>query len=241
MLPRSAGSWDGLKILVSAGGTREPVDAVRFLGNRSSGQMGFALAEQAAARGASVTVVAANVGLDLPAGVPRVDVETTSQMAEALYSRFGESDVLLMAAAPADFSPRGELPSGKLSRREGPRSLDLEPTEDILSSLAARRRDGQTLIGFAAEVGEGTSRARKKLAEKGVDAIVLNDVSRGEIGFDSSDNEVVIVEAEEETLVPLASKQEIAAEILDRVDGIRGRSPRISDAAADASERFRSH
>ena len=241
VLPRPAGRWDGLKVLVSAGGTREPVDAVRFLGNRSSGQMGVALAEQASARGASVTVVAANVGIDLPPEIERVDVETTAEMSRELSSRFDDCDVLLMAAAPADFSPVGGTASEKLSRNAGSRSLDLEPTEDILSSLAARRRDGQVLIGFAAEVGDGVDRARSKLAAKRVDAIVLNDVSRGDIGFDSSENEVLIVEPAVETPVALAPKPKIAAAILDRVDDIRAGSVEASGGATAGPERFRSH
>jgi phosphopantothenoylcysteine decarboxylase/phosphopantothenate--cysteine ligase len=242
-LPQPSGRWDGLKVLVSAGGTREPVDSVRFLGNRSSGQMGFALAEQALARGASVTVVAANVSLDTSSVIERVDVETTSEMSSALSDRFGNCDVLLMAAAPADFTPVGQASAGKISRGEGSRSLDLEPTEDILSSLAARREPGQTLIGFAAEIGEGVDRARKKLVDKGVDAIVLNDVSRSEIGFDSSQNEVLIVDSGGETLVPLAPKAEIAAAVLDRVDEIRGRGTSTGTAASSpaGSDRFRSH
>lgn len=237
VLPGETGSWDGLNVLVSAGGTREPLDSVRYLGNRSSGRMGFALAEQAARRGASVTVVAANVVLDLSPGIQRVDVETTDEMSAALSERFAEADVLLMAAAPADFSPTGGASSGKISRENGTRSLDLEPTEDILAELAARRRVDQTLIGFAAEVGGGLENARRKLGSKGVDAIVLNDVSRAEIGFDSHDNEVIIVDREGSTEVPLASKAEISIAILDRVDALRHR---ISEAPS-AAERFRSH
>ncbi len=237
VMPRPAGSWDGMNVLVSAGGTREPLDAVRFLGNRSSGRMGVALAEEALRRGASVTLVAANVDLEVSPGIDRVDVETTDQMSQALIKSFDDADVLLMAAAPADFTPVGDPTSGKLSRDEGARKLELEPTADILAGLASRRRESQTLIGFAAEVGDGIERARQKLSRKRVDAIVFNDVSRPEIGFDSGDNEVLIIDTEGEVLVPQASKAAVAAAILDRVDQIRARPSRTSSGP----ERFRSH
>jgi phosphopantothenoylcysteine decarboxylase/phosphopantothenate--cysteine ligase len=220
-VPGPSGPWDGLRVLVSAGGTREPIDPVRFIGNRSSGRMGLALAERAARRGAEVTLVAANVSLAAPPGVRRVDVETAADLADALRAEFDSADVLLMAAAPADFRPR-EAAREKIHREStGELEIDLEPTEDILGGLAERRREGQTVIGFAAETGEGLERAREKLSRKGADAIVLNDVSRPEIGFESAENEVVIVEADAETQVPLSSKEEVAEAILDRVDAIR--------------------
>jgi phosphopantothenoylcysteine decarboxylase/phosphopantothenate--cysteine ligase len=220
-IPGPSGPWDGLRVLVSAGGTREPIDPVRFIGNRSSGRMGLALAERAARRGAEVTLVAANVSLPAPPGIRRVDVETATELADALGREFDAADVLVMAAAPADFRPKRA--AGEKIHREasGGIELDLEATEDILASLTARRRDGQTIVGFAAETGDGVERAREKLRRKGTDAIVLNDVSRSEIGFESSENEVVIVEAGGEHQVPLASKEEIADAILDRVDALR--------------------
>jgi phosphopantothenoylcysteine decarboxylase/phosphopantothenate--cysteine ligase len=218
-LPGPSGPWDGLRVLVSAGGTREPIDPVRFIGNRSSGRMGLSLAERAAARGAEVTLVAANVALPAPPGVRRVDVETAAELATAIEAEFATTDVLLMAAAPADFRPSTSAES-KIAR-EGTIELDLEPTEDILAGLGARRADGQTIIGFAAETGEGLDRARQKLARKGADAIVLNDVSRPEIGFESAENEVVIVEPAAEHPVPLASKDQVADAILDRIEAIR--------------------
>jgi phosphopantothenoylcysteine decarboxylase/phosphopantothenate--cysteine ligase len=224
-LPHPAGPWDGLRVLVSAGGTREAIDPVRFIGNRSSGRMGLALAGRAAARGAEVTLIAANVSLPAPPGVARVDVETAAELRTALEREFDSAQVLLMAAAPADFRPRNPE-SEKIAREGTGLALELEPTEDILASLAARRSDEQTIVGFAAETGAGLGRAREKLARKGADAIVLNDVSRSEIGFESSENEVVIVEGEAETHVPLASKDEVADAILDRVQIIR-------DSAAD--------
>jgi phosphopantothenoylcysteine decarboxylase/phosphopantothenate--cysteine ligase len=220
-IPGPSGPWDGLRVLVSAGGTREPIDPVRFIGNRSSGRMGLALAERAARRGAEVTLVAANVTLPAPPGVMRVDVETAADLADALGREFDSADVLVMAAAPADFRPKRA--AGEKIHREasGGIELDLEATEDILASLTARRRDEQTIVGFAAETGKGVERAREKLTRKGADAIVLNDVSRSEIGFESSENEVVIVEASGEHHVPLASKEEVADAILDRVEALR--------------------
>jgi len=233
--PGPSGPWDGLRVLVSAGGTREPIDPVRFIGNRSSGRMGLALAERAAARGAEVTLVAANVSLPSPPGIRRVEVETASELAGALMAEFGSADVLLMAAAPADFRP--SQAAGEKIHRESTAELeiDLEPTEDILAALGERRREEQTIVGFAAETPPLNAdpsasrpgaagiiaRAREKLARKGADAIVLNDVSRSEIGFESEQNEVVIVEASGERHVPLASKDEVAEAILDRVQAIR--------------------
>jgi phosphopantothenoylcysteine decarboxylase / phosphopantothenate---cysteine ligase len=220
-VPRPSGPWDGLRVLISAGGTREPIDLVRFIGNRSSGRMGLALAEGAARRGAEVTLVAANVSLPAPPGVRRVDVETAAELADAIGREFDASDVLVMAAAPADFRPKRA--SGEKIHREGSGGLelDLEPTEDILAGLGARRREGQTIIGFAAETEDGLQRAREKLRRKGADAIVLNDVSRSEIGFDSPENEVVIVEAAGTHPVPLGPKEAVADAILERIEALR--------------------
>ncbi len=217
-----SGPWDGMRVLVSAGGTREPIDSVRFIGNRSSGRMGFALAERAARRGAEVTVVAANVSLAEPAGVARIDVETTAELAEAVKTEFKRSHVLLMAAAVADFRA-AEVEAGKM-QREGAEAvrLDLERTEDVLAGVARLRTDEQTVVGFAAEHGaEAISRAREKLERKGLDAIVFNDVSRSDIGFDSQQNEVVIVDREGEHRVELAPKRTVADAILDRVESLR--------------------
>jgi phosphopantothenoylcysteine decarboxylase / phosphopantothenate---cysteine ligase len=224
-LPAGDRPWDGLRVLVTAGGTREPIDPVRFLGNRSSGRMGIALAAAAARRGAEVTLIAANVALPEPAGVRRIDVETATQLAEAAKEEFGSAHVLLMAAAPADFRA-AEVATGKLAR-EGALDLHLEPTEDILASLGASKADSQTVVGFAAEHGgEATARAREKLARKGADLIVLNDVSDPAIGFESAENAVTLVEAEAETEVPIASKDAIADSILDRVAGLRAEAGR---------------
>src|SRR5215216_1158680 len=220
-IPGPSGPWDGLRVLVSAGGTREPIDPVRFIGNRSSGRMGLALAERAARRGAEVTLVAANVSLPTPAGVRRVDVETAAELADALGREFDSADVLVMAAAPADFRPKRA--AGEKIHREGSGGLelDLEATDDILATLGALKRDGQTVVGFAAETEDGLDRARAKLRRKRADAIVLNDVSRPEIGFESPENEIVIVEASGEHHIPLASKEEIADAILDRIAALR--------------------
>jgi phosphopantothenoylcysteine decarboxylase / phosphopantothenate---cysteine ligase len=218
-LPAGDRPWDGLRVLITAGGTREPIDPVRFIGNRSSGRMGVALAAAAARRGADVTLIAANVALPEPAGVRRIDVETAAELAAATGEQFDSTQVLLMAAAPADFRP--EAAAGKL-KREGAIDLHLEPTEDILAALSARRAEGQTVVGFAAEHGgDAIQRARAKLSRKGADLIVLNDVSDPTIGFESSENAVTLVEAAGETLVPKASKDEVAESILAKIDQLR--------------------
>ena len=189
--------------------------------------MGLALAEQAARRGADVTLVAANVSLSEPAGVRRIDVETADELAAAVRDEFPSCHVLLMAAAVADFRP-ARAEAGKISR-EGSDGLELrlEQTEDVVADLASLRSDDQTLVGFAAEHGaEAIERARAKLDRKGLDAIVFNDVSRADIGFDSALNEVVIVERGGERRVPLAPKEEVAAAILDRVEALRSAEAR---------------
>ena len=213
-------SLDGLRVLVTAGGTREPIDSVRYVGNRSSGRMGLALAEEAARRGADVTLIAANVTLPLPATA--VPVETTAELEAAVRERFPGSDVLIMAAAPADFRPAAPVDS-KLSREgSGGISVEFEPTTDIVAAVAAERRPDQTVIGFAAEHGEGAvERGREKLARKGLDAVVVNDISRSDIGFDSTDNEVTIVLADGERQVGRRPKTEVAEAILDEVERLR--------------------
>jgi phosphopantothenoylcysteine decarboxylase / phosphopantothenate---cysteine ligase len=220
VLPAASGPWDGLKVLVTAGGTREPVDPVRFIGNRSSGRMGVALAAAAGRRGAEVTLIAANVSLLEPAGVRRIDVETAAELAAATRDQFKGSHVLVMAAAPADFRA-AEISPGKLAR-EGALELRLESTEDILAGLAAERGSGQTVVGFAAEHGEGgAERARAKLERKGADLIVLNDVSDPAIGFESEENAVTLIDPAGERAVAKASKDAVAEAILDRVDELR--------------------
>jgi phosphopantothenoylcysteine decarboxylase/phosphopantothenate--cysteine ligase len=234
-------SLRGLRVLVTAGGTREPIDSVRFIGNSSSGRMGFALAQAAHARGAEVTLVAANVALPTPPGVSRRDVITASELDHVCEEEFPRCDVLLMAAAVADFTPAAPA-NGKLKKAERERlELVLEPTRDVLSGLAAQRHAGQTLFGFAAEHGSGAVElARRKLAAKHVDALVVNDISRADIGFDVDANEVTILIAAEpsdgsragapdaevggaprERHVPRASKAQVAEAILDAVVSVR--------------------
>jgi len=217
-------SLDGLRVLVTAGGTREPIDSVRFIGNRSSGRMGLALAEEAARRGADVTLVAANVTIPSPAGIEEVQVETTAELDAAVRERFPASDVLIMAAAPADFRPR-DAGEGKLTRDRGKLTIELESTQDIVASVAAARRAGQTVVGFAAEHGEGAvERGRAKLSRKGLDAVVVNDIARSDIGFDSVENEVTIVSADGDREVGRRPKEEVAAAILDEVERFRTRA-----------------
>ena len=218
----AGGPLDGLRVLVTAGGTREPIDSVRYVGNRSSGCMGLALAAEAARRGADVTLIAANLALPKPSGVRAVEIETAAELLAAAESAFAEADVLLMAAAVADFRPAATL-DAKITKagRDG-LALELERTDDVLAELARRRTQGQTLIGFAAEHGEGAvDRGRAKLERKGLDAVVVNDISRSDIGFDASDNEVTIVTRAGETRVPLNSKRAVAGAILDAVEALR--------------------
>lgn len=214
---------DGLKVLISAGGTREPIDSVRYIGNRSSGRMGFALAQVAADLGADVTVLAANVELERDPRVDYVAVQTAQELHDAAIAHFGRVDVLLMAAAVVDFRP-SLAADHKLKKSAGQEHMqvDLELTPDILSALAAAKAPGQTIVGFAAEHGDGAlDYGRDKLRRKRLDAIVVNDISRKDIGFDSADNEVTIITPTTETPVPLASKTEIARAILDTVVGLR--------------------
>ena len=217
------GDLEGMRVLVTAGGTREPIDAVRFVGNRSSGRMGLALAAEAARRGAEVTLVAANVALAAPAGVRRVDVETAGQLAAACDEEFERADVLLMAAAVADYRP-DTVHAGKLKKDAAGEELTLrlERTDDVLAGLACRRRPGQVLVGFAAEAGDGAvAYGREKLERKGLDAVVVNDVGAPGIGFDANDNEVTIVTAAGERRVPRAAKAAVGAAILDEVLSLR--------------------
>jgi phosphopantothenoylcysteine decarboxylase/phosphopantothenate--cysteine ligase len=234
-LPRSL---DGVRVLVTAGGTREPIDSVRYVGNRSSGRMGFALASEAAARGADVTVVAANVALPREQGIHYIDVETAAQLEQAATRAFEYADVLVMAAAVADFRPAAPA-DAKISKTDRDElSLSLEPTTDVLAALSGRRRPGQVLVGFAAEHGDGgVERARGKLERKRLDAMVVNDISRGDIGFDAGDNEVTILLARgEDRHVPLASKASVAAAVVDAVEVLRaGSAPGGLPGAMEAS------
>jgi phosphopantothenoylcysteine decarboxylase/phosphopantothenate--cysteine ligase len=217
LLGRETGALTGKHVVVAAGGTREPLDAVRFLGNRSSGRMGVALAAEAERRGADVTLVGANLAVPAPAGVELVAAPSAEDVAREILAR-GDADLVVMAAAVADYRPAERLPA-KRSKDAAPWELSLEPTLDVLAALGERRRNGQLLVGFAAETGaDGLERARGKLRNKGVDLVVYNDVSRDDIGFDAADNEVVLVTAAGEREVARAPKEEIAAEILDEVE-----------------------
>jgi phosphopantothenoylcysteine decarboxylase / phosphopantothenate---cysteine ligase len=212
----------GLRVLVTAGGTREPIDSVRFVGNRSSGRMGFALADEAVALGADVTVVAANVGLERRPGIRYVDVATAADLKAACEAEFPQADVLLMAAAVADYRP-AEAAATKLKKDQSDRlTLELERTEDVISALAAARRPDQTIVGFAAEHGDGAlAYGREKLARKKLDAVVVNDIARTDIGFEGGHNEVTIVTATGERHVPRTSKAEVARAVLDTVRDLR--------------------
>jgi phosphopantothenoylcysteine decarboxylase/phosphopantothenate--cysteine ligase len=216
------GSLRGKRVLVSAGGTREPLDAVRFVGNRSSGRMGVALAAEAHRRGAEVTLLAANLAVPAPAGVAVVETPTAADLEREALGRAADADVVIMAAAVADYRPAEAL-AAKRPKDATAWTLELEPTTDVLSELGERRRDGQLLVGFAAETGDaGLERAREKLSRKGADLFVLNDVSRPDIGFDASDNEVTLLAASGERTVAKAPKEEIAAAVLDEVEVLLG-------------------
>src|SRR6266545_4197198 len=210
-------SLAGRRVLVSAGGTREPLDAVRFLGNRSSGRMGVALAEQAHKRGAEVTLLAANLAVPGPRGVAVVETPTAVAMLEAALSH-ADADLVLMAAAVADYRPAESL-EGKRPKDGEDWQVTLEPTTDVLRTLAERRTNGQVLVGFAADRGEqGLARAREKLVLKRVDLVVYNDVSRDDVGFDAEENEVVLLRAAGERRVGKAPKDQIAAAIVDTAE-----------------------
>src|SRR5579884_1363829 len=212
----------GKRVLVSAGGTREPLDAVRFVGNRSSGRMGTALAAEAARRGAEVTLLAANIAVPVPAGVDVVATPTAADLEREALARGAEADVVVMAAAVADYRPAKPV-AAKRPKDTATWTVELEPTTDVLAALGERRRNGQVLVGFAADHGErGLERAREKLARKGADLFVFNDVSRSDIGFDAPDNEVTLVSAEGERTLAKAPKEEIAAAVLDEVERLVG-------------------
>jgi phosphopantothenoylcysteine decarboxylase / phosphopantothenate---cysteine ligase len=217
--PSAGEGLAGRRVLVTAGGTREPLDSVRFLGNRSSGRMGVALAEEARRRGADVTLLLANGSVAPSAGIEVVQAPTAADLARETLAR-ADADVVLMAAAVADYSPREPI-GGKRPKSKEPWTITLEPTGDILAELARRRTNGQVLVGFAADEGEsGLARAREKLAVKGGNFFVFNDVSRSDIGFDAEDNEVVLLSERGERKVGKRSKPEVAAAILDEVEAV---------------------
>lgn len=227
----------GETVLVTAGPTREPIDPVRYLSNRSSGRMGYALAEAALRRGARVVLVTGPTALTPPGAAEVVAVETAEQMRDAVLARFGEASIVIKCAAVADYRPRAA--SGEKIKRRGAMTLELEPTTDILAELA-KRRTAQILVGFAAETENVLENARRKLNAKSADAIVVNDVSRPGTGFDSDRNAVTILTAGETVEVPETSKWEVAHRVLDAVVRLKQKpsAGREADAAtSNARER----
>src|SRR5262245_21783483 len=225
------GPLAGKKILVSAGPTYEDIDAVRYVGNRSSGRMGFAVAAEARRRGAHVTLVAGPTSLDAPAVDEVVRVRSAAQMHEAVMRSAAGADVVIMAAAVADYTPARHA-AGKISKTDVPLSLTLERTKDIRADLGAMREalggSAPVLIGFAAETEQVVARAREKRARKNLDMIVANDVSGDDRGFDAPTNEVTLITRDKEEIVPLQSKERVAAQILDRVETLLGSRPAAS-------------
>jgi phosphopantothenoylcysteine decarboxylase / phosphopantothenate---cysteine ligase len=206
-------------VLITAGGTREALDPVRFLGNRSSGKMGYALAEAAERRGARVILVTAPTALRTPSNCEIVPVISTEEMRREVLNRVDQASIVIKTAAVADYRPRRQ--SEQKIKRVGPVTLDLEPTEDILSEVVAHRHPGQLIIGFAAETENAVAHGRDKLLRKGADAIVLNDVSREGIGFDSDRNAVTFLTAQTSLDLPEMSKRDIADRILEEILGLR--------------------
>jgi len=217
LLSPPSGPLQGKRVLVTAGGTREPLDSVRFLGNRSSGRMGVALASEARRRGAEVTLLAANLAVAAPPGVQVVQTPTAADLEREARSR-GGADVVLMAAAVADYRPEAALES-KRPKDESSWTLELVPTVDVLRGLGAAKANGQLLVAFGAEHGTaGLERKRLLLADKNADLVVYNDVGRDGIGFDAEDNEVTLISRDGERHVARAPKAVIAAAILDEVE-----------------------
>ncbi|MGQ0435005.1 MAG: bifunctional phosphopantothenoylcysteine decarboxylase/phosphopantothenate--cysteine ligase CoaBC, partial [Microthrixaceae bacterium] len=211
---------EGLRVVVTAGGTREPIDPVRFIGNRSSGKQGHAVAEEAAARGAKVTLVT-TTALPVPAGIDVARVDTAAEMEHAVLSRADDADVIVMAAAVADFRPEKSA-SSKIKKSGGVPEITLEPTADILAALGSRHRPGQTIVGFAAETDDLRANAASKLASKGIDLIVANDVSAPGVGFEHDTNAVIILGADGSAHeIPLTDKRAVARAILDQVSTTR--------------------
>jgi phosphopantothenoylcysteine decarboxylase/phosphopantothenate--cysteine ligase len=209
-------SLRGRRIVVSAGGTREPLDAVRFLGNRSSGRMGVALAEEARSRGADVTLLAANLAVPAPGGVEVVQTPTAAALLDEVLARTN-ADAVLMAAAVADYRPADARTDKRPKDNEG-WTVELEPTRDVVRALVEARENGQVIVAFGADIGEqGLERKRRMLRDKGVDLVVFNDVGRDDIGFDADENEVVLVSPDGERRLPKARKRVVAAAILDEV------------------------
>jgi phosphopantothenoylcysteine decarboxylase/phosphopantothenate--cysteine ligase len=223
----AGGDLAGRRVLVTAGGTREPIDPVRFIANRSSGKQGYALAEAARARGAHVTLVT-TVQRAAPAGTEIVEVETAAEMADAVLSRAKDQDLIVMAAAVADFRPSAPA-AAKIRKNAGVPEIVLEPTLDILAELGRRRGPGQVLVGFAAETESVVERAAEKLRSKGVDLVVGNDVGADGVGFSHDTNAVSIVSADGRTEVPLSTKRAVADAVLDAALARMG-GPQVSQS-----------
>jgi phosphopantothenoylcysteine decarboxylase / phosphopantothenate---cysteine ligase len=209
----------GETVLITAGGTREALDPVRFLGNRSSGKMGYAIAEAAERRGARVILVSAPTALRPPANCEIVPVITTDDMRTQVLRRVDQATIVIKAAAVADYRPI--RPAEQKIKRTGPLTLELEPTQDILAEVVARRQPGQLIIGFAAETENVLAHGRDKLLRKGADAIVLNDVSREGLGFESDRNAVTFLTAQTSQDLPEMSKRDLADRVLDEIMGLR--------------------
>jgi phosphopantothenoylcysteine decarboxylase/phosphopantothenate--cysteine ligase len=215
-------SLRGVKVVVTAGGTREPLDAVRFLGNRSSGKMGFALAEAARCEGAEVVLVSGPTWLEPPPGVSIRMVETAREMYECVLAEAEDAEVIIKAAAVADFTP-AKPQAGKVKKEEAELTLELQRTHDILAELGARKRPGQILVGFSAETDQVRKNALAKLRRKNLDLMVANDVSRSDAGFDVDSNQAVIIAADgEEQELPLMSKADLARIVVERVVKLKG-------------------
>jgi len=219
------GALAGRTVVVSAGPTQEPIDPVRYVGNRSSGRQGFAIARAALDRGARVVLVAGPTHLATPAGAERIDVATASEMRGAVLTASTKADVLVMAAAVADFTPKNPAPEKLKKGRTARFTLELTPTADILAEVGARRkrsRRPRVLVGFAAETGNPLAEARKKLAGKGLDLVVANDVTVPGAGFEVATNHVVLVDASAAETLSLMSKEDVAEAVLDRVVRLLG-------------------
>jgi phosphopantothenoylcysteine decarboxylase/phosphopantothenate--cysteine ligase len=212
-------SLAGVHVVVTAGPTREPIDAVRFVGNRSSGRQGYAIAEEAARRGADVTLVSGPTALPDPFGVRTVRIETAAEMLAAVEEAFEGAELVISAAAIVDLRPVAPL-SGKIKKSEAPESISLEVTADILASLGARK-GARTLVGFAAEAGDPVPSARAKLTAKNLDLIVANDITAEGAGFDILTNRVTLVDKAATTELPVMDKRAVARAVLDRVETLR--------------------
>jgi len=216
------GPLDGKRVVVTAGPTREPIDPVRVVTNRSSGKMGYRLAEAAWQRGAEVLLIAGPVGLEAPAGVELERIETTAQMEQAVAAALPTTDVLVMAAAPADFRPASPTRT-KQPRSAGPLQLALEPTRDILQATFEARKPGSLIVGFALETGDAESRGRTKLERKQLDLVVVNDALEPGAGFEVDTNRVTLLDRfGERVVVPLQDKRAVAGAILDAVERLLG-------------------